>query len=300
MIKGQDWSKYQSATPNLDGLDFGIVKVTEGLTYVNSLWARQRDHAKAAGLVWGAYHYPHMANDPLAEADFFLKQVAWKPGDIIVLDWEGYDAANVGVSNQRKIAYRDAWLKYVKSKMPNHKVGMYCNKSYWLDIDSTSNCGDFLWIATGGLPAGKPGITYKWTFHQYSTANNLDHDVADFPSRAALAEWAGLTTPPKEDPVTVSAADAKTLWKTDDFLAAGSTEKNTENKYWTPASFLTGTFENTVAILAQARTNGSTLTAIKSQVDATKAKVDSLATGGVDLDALATKVADLLAKRLQA
>lgn len=300
MIKGQDWSKYQSATPDLTGLDFGFCKITEGLTYVNSYWAKQRDHAKAAGLVWGAYHYPHMANDPIAEADFFLKQVAWKPGDIIVLDWEGYDVNNVGVSDARKIAYRDAWLKYVKGKMPDHKVGMYCNKSYWLSVDKTSNCGDFLWIATGGLPAGKPGITYKWTFHQYSTANNLDHDVADFPSRAALAEWAGLTpTPPKEDPVTVSAADAKALWKTDDFLPAGSTEKNTENKFWTPASFLTGSFENTVQNLAQSRANGNQLSALSSTVAGLVSKVDHLATGGVDLDALAGKVADLLSKRLQ-
>jgi GH25 family lysozyme M1 (1,4-beta-N-acetylmuramidase) len=62
------------------GLDFVFTKVTEGLSYVNPRWAAQRDHAKSQGLVWGAYHYPHMANDPRAEADYFLSQVKWAAG----------------------------------------------------------------------------------------------------------------------------------------------------------------------------------------------------------------------------
>jgi GH25 family lysozyme M1 (1,4-beta-N-acetylmuramidase) len=288
MIKGQDWAKYQAEHPDVTGLDFAFTKVTEGLSYVNSRWVAQRDWAKSHGLVWGAYHYPHMANDPVAEADYFLSQVKWAKGDIIVLDWEGYDDANKGVSTARQLAYRDAWLKYVKQKMPDHKVGMYCNKSYWTGIDKTSNCGDFLWIATGGLPAGQPGIKYAWTFHQYSTADDIDHDVATFASRAALAEWAGLIE--QENPVTDTAFTS--VWKTDNSLPAGSTEKNTENKFWTAQTYLTGTFENTVQVLAQAKSNGTNISTLI-------AKVDKLAVAGIDLDALAVKVADLLAKRLQ-
>lgn len=286
MIKGQDWSGYQSATPDLTGLDFAIVKVTEGLSYVNPRWVKQRDHAKDAGLVWGAYHYPHMANDPIKEADYFLSQVAWKKGDIIVLDWEGYDNANKGVSTATQIAYRDKWLKYVKQKMPGYKVGMYCNTSYWLNIDKTSNCGDFLWIATGGKPAGEPGIDYAWTFHQYSTAGGIDHDVAIFPNRAALAKWAAgtTTTEPQEDPVTVPTT-YHDVWKTDNDMPAGSTEKNKDNKFWVPQTFLVSTFENTADILAK-------LVEIED-------KVEAVVIGGVDLDALAGKVADLLAERLK-
>lgn len=194
MIHGIDVSSYQPETYNIDGLDFVFTKVTEGLSYINAHWAAQRDYAKSHGLVWGAYHYPHMATDPHAEADYFLKQVKWAPGDVIVLDWEGYDPANQNVPKHRQLAYRDAWLKYVKGKMPGHKVGMYCNTDYWLHVDQNSTCGDFLWIATGGRPAGDPGITHPWTFHQYSTAGGIDHDVANFPNRAALAAWAGSTT----------------------------------------------------------------------------------------------------------
>ena len=290
MIKGQDWSRYQAQHPDVTGLDFAFVKITEGLSYVNSYWVAQRDWAKSHGLVWGAYHYPHMANDPVAEADKFLAQVKWQPGDIIVLDWEGYDDANKGVSKARQLAYRDAWLKYVKGKMPDHKVGMYCNKSYWLDIDKTSNCGDFLWIATGDLPAGEPGIKYDWTIHQYSTANDIDHDVAKFPNRAAMAAWAKGEKTTTEVPVTDAAFTS--VWKTDNVMPAGSTETNKDNKFWVPQTFLVQTFENTVQTLAQAKSNGTQLSALL-------AKVDKLSTGGVDLNALATKVADLLAERLK-
>ena len=252
MIHGIDVSAYQPAMYDTTGLDFVFTKITEGLSYINPQWAAQRDHAKSQGLVWGAYHYPHMANDPRAEAAYFLKQVNWRPGDIIVLDWEGYDAYNKGVPKSRQIAYRDAWLAYVKSVMPDHKVGMYCNTDYWRNVDQTSNCGDFLWIATGGLPAGQPGITYPWTFHQYSTANNVDHDVANFPNRAALAAWAASATP-EEDPMAgITKQDiADAVWRTDD-ITAGSTEANPKtNPTWVAQTFLRGTYENTVKLLAQ-------------------------------------------------
>jgi hypothetical protein len=187
-IYGQDWASYQSAEPSVDGLDFVFVKITEGLGYTSPKWVRQRDHAKRNGLVWGAYHYPHMANDAKREADFFLAQVAWQPGDIIVLDWEGYDNANQGVSKARQLAYKEEWLRYVKAKMPGHRVGMYCNLDYWRNVDTTGNYGDFLWIAAS-RPVGNPGIQAPWMFHQYGD-NPVDKDYCPLPSREALRAWA--------------------------------------------------------------------------------------------------------------
>ncbi|WP_306186984.1 glycoside hydrolase family 25 protein [Streptomyces sp. MK5] len=237
MIHGIDVSAYQSATYSTAGLDFVFTKVTEGLSYINPRWVQQRDRAKAAGLVWGAYHYPRMSNDPIKEADYFLRQVAWKPGDLIVLDWEGYDSANKSVPRSRQLAYRDAWLKYVKGKMPGHRVGMYANTDYWLHVDQTSNCGDFLWIATAGRPAGQPGIKDKWTIHQYSTAGGIDHDVANFPSRSALAAWAA-GTPAKEN-LVADKNDVKVLWQTDGVLDSPDGAKDPKgNAYWTAESYL--------------------------------------------------------------
>lgn len=275
MIHGIDVSAYQPAAYSTAGLDFVFTKITEGLTYTNPLWVQQRERARKAGLVWGAYHYPHMGNDPRAEADRFLGKVAWRPGDLIVLDWEGYDSANKDVSHARQLAYRDAWLKYVKAKMPGHRVGMYANTDYWKYVDQTSNCGDFLWIATAGRPAGSPGIEHPWLFHQYSTAGGIDHDVANFPSRAALAAWAAGTTPEQEDDMTPE--QARQLAELHNRLLPymGWNYKGSER-----------------------RDAWGLLNDVTAEVAGIKAKVDSLSVGGVDLDALATRVADLLAARL--
>jgi len=209
-IYGQDWASYQTSQPDTSGLAFAFVKVTEGLGYTNPKWTSQRDHAKANGLVWGAYHYPHMGNDPHAEADRFLAQVAWQPGDLIVLDWEGYDAANTGVSRADQLTYKDAWLRYVKQQMPHNPVGMYCNVDYWERVDTTGYYADFLWIATADRAAGDPGIRADWLFHQYG-GGDTDLDYCHLGSVDELHAWAmsfaGPTpAPAQEDDVALDQA----------------------------------------------------------------------------------------------
>lgn len=275
MIQGQDWSSFQSSTPSTNGLDFVFIKVTEGLSYINPRWVAQRDHAKAAGLVWGAYHYPHMANDPVTEADYFLKQVAWQPGDIIVLDWEGYDPANQNVPKARQLAYRDAWLAYVQGKMPGHRVGMYCNTDYWLNVDTTGNCGDFLWIATGGRAAGDPGIKARWTFHQYSTANDIDHDVANFTDRAALAAWAKGTTPQEDDMTPDQAAQLQALH--DNLLSITSlTEKDAKGNPAVHGAgyYLAHIHFDALKIVAQEAAQTAAITAMATALGKVDAAVD--------------------------
>ena len=211
-IYGQDWSSYQSATPDTSGLSFAFVKVTQGTSWTSAVWQQQRDHAAAAGLTVGLYHYPDMANSPAVEADRFLAVAQPRPGEVIVLDWEGYDAANELVPRSQQAAYKDAWLAYVQAKLPTHQVGLYCDVDYWLNVDTTSDCGDFLWIATLGLPAGQPGIQHAWLFHQYAD-NPMDLDYCSLASAEALKAWSLAKTqpsppsPPAEDPVTP--ADAK-------------------------------------------------------------------------------------------
>jgi GH25 family lysozyme M1 (1,4-beta-N-acetylmuramidase) len=67
-------------------------------------------------------------------------------------------------------------------------VVLYCNRHFWLNVDTTSYAGDALWIADY-VSAGKPRIKAKWRFHQY-TDDPLDKNVADFESKAALRKWA--------------------------------------------------------------------------------------------------------------
>ena len=80
------------------------------------------------------------------------------------------------------------FIRKVRQLRPNNRVLLYCNRHYWLNVDTTSYAGDGLWIADY-VTAGKPRIKAKWRFHQY-TDDPVDKDVADFASKAALREWA--------------------------------------------------------------------------------------------------------------
>lgn len=190
MLKGIDVSSYQGSTPDLSGLDFVFIKVTEGLGYVSPKWVSQRQAARARGVVTGFYHYPNISNSAVAEADHFLSQINLAAGDLLVLDWEWYGQ---NVTDAQARAYKDAWLAYVKAKVPGHKVGIYADTGNWKNVDQNSNCGDFLWIADY-TTAGQPRVQHPWTFHQWSDQPQ-DEDVANFASVADLKAWAGSSAP---------------------------------------------------------------------------------------------------------
>jgi hypothetical protein len=206
-IYGQDWASYQPAQPDTTSLSFAIIKVTEGLGYTSPVWQQQRDHARSAGLVVGYYHYPHMANSPQAEANRFLALAQPQPGDLVVLDWEGYDSANTNVSHSAQLAYKEAWLRYVKQQVPHCPVGVYCNADYWNNVDTTGYVQDFLWIATAGRPAGDPGIRANWLFHQYG-GGDTDLDYCALSSTDALHAWVLAFAPThEEDPMAAFTED---------------------------------------------------------------------------------------------
>lgn len=194
-IKGQDWSGYQPPQPSVQGLDFVFIKATEGLTYTNPNLQRQYEWAHRQGLVVGLYHYPHMGNSVRDELARFLHIAAARPGDMLCLDWEGYDQANLNVSHGTQAAFKDEWLQRIAAAMPGHRSGTYCNVDYLNNVDATGRFGDFLWIATAGRAAGEPGILHPWLFHQYSSVGAEDVDYCRLPTRAALAAWAALSPP---------------------------------------------------------------------------------------------------------
>ncbi|MFJ5967874.1 GH25 family lysozyme [Streptomyces sp. NPDC093060] len=195
-VKGIDVSSYQSTMYDTTGLAFVIVKRTEGVGYVNPKASAQVAHGRAADLLVGHYHYPHIHDGAVADADYFLAHLGsdLHTGDLLVLDWEWYGQAGVTASEAN--TFKDQWLARVKAKTSGHRVLVYADRNNWLNVDQNSNAGDGLWIATGGKPAGQPGIQHPWVIHQYSTAGGIDHDVANFADKAAMLAWAN-PAPPK-------------------------------------------------------------------------------------------------------
>jgi GH25 family lysozyme M1 (1,4-beta-N-acetylmuramidase) len=182
MLRGIDVSDYQSSSYDTDGLSFVFIKATEGRSYINPKLAAQTRRAREAGLVVGFYHFLWPGN-LTAQAAYFVKHAPEKAGDILAVDWEttseGTHASN---------AQKDLFIRKLKELRPNNPVVLYCNRHYWLNVDTTSYAGDGLWIADY-VTAGKPRIKARWRFHQY-TSDPLDKNVADFTSKAALREWA--------------------------------------------------------------------------------------------------------------
>lgn len=272
---GQDWASYQPEQPSTAGLAFVFVKATEGTGYVNPRGAAQVAHVRAAGLVVGHYHYPHMAADPAAEADRFLAVAQPQPGDLLVLDWEGYDSANSGVSFSRQIAYKKAFLAHVQAARPHHQVGTYCNTDY-LARDPSGPYGDFLWIATANRAAGQPGIGHDWLIHQYG-ATPVDKDYCPL-TVAQLTAWAHA----KEDDMPLNDADAQKVW--------GYSHGDTPDVHQTLADAASG---------AAAAAAG--VKALTGKVDALATRVASLTSTGLtpeQITAIANAVADVNAARL--
>lgn len=180
-VNGQDWSSYNASQPAVNGLSFVFIKATEGTSYVNPLMAEQTAWARKNSLVVGFYHFlrPGSMSD---QVSFFVEKALSVEGDLLALDWE-----DQGVS----CADKDAALADLKAARPSHKTVLYCNKYFWQNIDTTSKCGDGLWIADY-VPAGEPRIQDHWTFHQYSDTP-VDEDVANFADVSALRQWANPT-----------------------------------------------------------------------------------------------------------
>jgi GH25 family lysozyme M1 (1,4-beta-N-acetylmuramidase) len=184
MISGVDVSAYQDPAYPLEGLDFVFVKATEGTSYVNPEQKAEAARAREAGLALGFYHFLHPGNI-YAQASYFVEQCASLPGDMLVVDWETCENGN-HASNLEK----DQFLALVKELRPqHHKVGLYCNTDYWLGVDQTSKCGDFLWIAAPGV--NPPPILHPWLFWQKGVRGGTDQDVCAMHSRAALRSWCG-------------------------------------------------------------------------------------------------------------
>lgn len=123
------------------GLDFVIIKATEGQTYVNPDMSRTYRDAKANGLKTGLYHYASGGN-AVAEAKHFVATIGDRVGEnILVLDYEG-SAVNNGVG----------WAKDFMDTVHNLtgvKPVIYMSRSVISRYDWTPavNAGYKLWVA---------------------------------------------------------------------------------------------------------------------------------------------------------
>ena len=191
-LKGIDISKWQSGI-NLAKIefDFMIAKATEGITYVDSCCDKFVQQAKKLGKLWGFYHFARPYNDPIKEADSFIKNtINYFNDGIPMLDWEA--------ENKWDVSWAKRWLDRV-AQQTGVKPYIYMSESVvnaynWKPV---ADAGYKLWVAryrdnkvdynydmsnAGSKPKVKHWTSYimwQWTssgrLNGYS--GNLDCDV---------------------------------------------------------------------------------------------------------------------------
>lgn len=189
-VGGIDVASYQSTTFPTNGLGMVMVKGTEGTTYTNPHMTGQLATAQKGGCVRGIYHFlkPGHIADQVA---YFLRQVPEEhQGVVLGVDWETPEAGPAATN-----AEKDEFIARLQhATRLRHRILLYCNLDFWLNRDKTGQCGDGLWIADPGAPAGHPRVQHSWTGHQYKVAGGIDQDVWNFADVAHLVAWANFAT----------------------------------------------------------------------------------------------------------
>jgi hypothetical protein len=177
---GIDVSSNNSSNWEDDAWDYCWVKATEGKSYKNPDYAHQTGVVRNRDKVLGHYHWLN-DGDVMKQVDWFCDQSDVRPGDLIACDWE--DPSNPTT------AQKDEWIRTIQHEFPDSMVGLYCNKDWWINHDTSSFFGNYLWIANY-TSADNPGIKADWTFWQY-TFEPYDKNRGKFASLAELKAWAG-------------------------------------------------------------------------------------------------------------
>jgi hypothetical protein len=188
MIKAIDVSAIQP-DPDLTGVDVVIIKASEGRTYANPERTAQAAFARAKHKLVGWYHFLWPGNIQ-KQAEWFIHCANPQPGDVLACDWE-----TTGSKTAATCAEKDAFLVAVKKLRPHLRVVLYCNLTFWKTHDTTSKCGDGLWIADPSAPAGHPRGTHTWVIHQYGIQRHTDVNVCNFATVQAWKDWANALAP---------------------------------------------------------------------------------------------------------
>jgi len=152
-------------TAKANGIEGVIHKATQGTKLVDSMYLKNRKQAKAAELLWGAYHFG-VRGDGAKQADRFLEIVQPDVQTLLVLDYEPYGDSTMTLNQARDFVTR---VKIVTGRFP----GLYSGSLIKEQLGNKpkdpilSNC--FLWIAQyAAAPKNIPPTWATWTLWQYT------------------------------------------------------------------------------------------------------------------------------------
>lgn len=146
---------------------FGVIhKASQGSGYRDPDYATRRQQAKAAGLLWGAYHF-NDGTDVASQVDWFLKCAQPDDSTLLVLDYEDNPKSNMSIQQavqflrllEQKTGRKGAIYSGNRLKETIHILG---------STDRAYLCQHRLWLCQYGPRAVLPmGFTSYWLW-QYT------------------------------------------------------------------------------------------------------------------------------------
>jgi len=193
-VTGIDVSKYQQppygsapvdwAAVGNAGVDFAIVKATEGKKAVDPAFVANASGAIAAGITIGMYHVATPStspDDPRIEADHFVSVAHPIAGNLIpALDIE-INRVPSGMTSAELQAWARAWLNRVTHRLgvrPMVYGSIYMFQTLLGNTTWFADHGYALWLARwGALPSTLPAHDWQgqgWTFWQWSSTGKIN------------------------------------------------------------------------------------------------------------------------------
>lgn len=163
-----------------DGFDFVFIKATEGGSLKDRKFNENWERAGEEEILKSAYHFFRADIDPYRQADWFVKHVNLKEGDLPpVLDVETFDNMPIPIIRERV----SIWLNLIEKKY-NIRPIIYTNYSYYHDVFYKRKVFDKypIWIAAYNK-VSKPVLkdnSKNWVIWQYSdngSARGIDGNV---------------------------------------------------------------------------------------------------------------------------
>lgn len=180
--RGGDFSSYQDEAATrkaiAHGLDFGIVKATQGLGYVNPLLHLQLKLLREHGAIAGVYHFLEPGENGARQWDFFEQTSSAGVVRLVAVD---HEANEHGVTPADDVVR--AFIR--RGRQRGYRVGRYGSSG----VMRRSLGEDWRWLAWWN--PGPPPL--KWDVWQFSSAGGQDWNVfrGDV---AALHRWAAANS----------------------------------------------------------------------------------------------------------
>lgn len=175
-VQGIDVSHYQGTVNwtavKSAGISFAFAKATDGNTYTDPQFKTNWTGMKTAGILRGAYHFYESNDDPVTQANNFIKAV----GSIAIGDLPPVVDIEInkgGFGNATLAANLQIWLNTVEQALGRTPM-IYTGPSFWNQNMNNSFSRYALWIAQYG--ASQPTIPTgwsSWTFWQNSESGSV-------------------------------------------------------------------------------------------------------------------------------